>query len=28
VEHIEIASALGLGVFDDKKMDVRKISLG
>jgi uncharacterized protein (DUF362 family) len=27
VEHIEIAGALGLGVFDDKKMDVRHFKL-
>jgi uncharacterized protein (DUF362 family) len=27
VEHIEIAGALGLGVFDDKKMDVRRFKL-
>ena len=27
VEHIEIASALGLGVFDDKKIDLRDIKL-
>ena len=26
-EHIEIAGLLGLGVFDDKKIDVRKVSL-
>ena len=26
-EHIEIAGALGLGVFDDKKMDVRQVKL-
>jgi hypothetical protein len=28
VEHIEIAGAMGLGVFDEKKMDVRKFKLG
>jgi uncharacterized protein (DUF362 family) len=27
VEHIEIAGQLGLGVFDDKKIDIRRISL-
>lgn len=27
VEHIEIAGQLGLGVFDDKKMDVRRLRL-
>lgn len=27
VEHIEIASTLGLGVFDDKKIEVRRIQL-
>ncbi|MBS1876532.1 MAG: DUF362 domain-containing protein [Acidobacteria bacterium] len=27
VEHIEIAGALGLGEFDDKKIDVRKVAL-
>lgn len=27
VEHIEIAGALGLGMYDDKKIDVRRISL-
>lgn len=27
VEHIEIAGALGLGVFDDRKIDVRRIEL-
>jgi len=27
VEHIEIAGALGLGTFDDKKIDVRRIRL-
>lgn len=27
VEHIEIAGALGLGVYDDKKIDVRRIEL-
>jgi hypothetical protein len=27
VEHIEIAGQLGLGVFDDKKMDIRRINL-
>jgi uncharacterized protein (DUF362 family) len=27
VEHIEIAGALGLGVFDDKKIDVRRVKL-
>jgi len=26
-EHIEIAAALGLGVFDDKKIDVRRFTL-
>jgi uncharacterized protein (DUF362 family) len=28
VEHIEIAGALGLGVFDDQKIDVRRFILG
>lgn len=28
VEHIEISSAMGLGVFDDKKIDVRKFTVG
>lgn len=28
VEHIELAGALGLGVFDDAKIDVRRIALG
>ena len=27
-EHIEIAGALGLGTFDDKKIDVRRFKLG
>jgi uncharacterized protein (DUF362 family) len=27
VEHIEIAGSLGLGVFDDKKIDVRRFTL-
>lgn len=27
VEHIEISAALGLGVFDDKKIDVRRFTL-
>jgi hypothetical protein len=27
VEHIEIAGQLGLGVFDDKKIDVRRVKL-
>ena len=27
VEHIEIAGQLGLGIFDDKKMDVRRFTL-
>ena len=27
VEHIEIAGALGLGVYDDKKIDVRSVKL-
>jgi hypothetical protein len=27
VEHIEIAGALGLGVFDDKKISVKRIDL-
>jgi hypothetical protein len=27
VEHIEIAGMLGLGVFDDKKMDVRRVTV-
>jgi len=27
VEHIEIAGQLGLGVFDDKKIDVRRLKL-
>jgi hypothetical protein len=28
VEHIELAGALGLGIFDDAKIDVRRIALG
>jgi uncharacterized protein (DUF362 family) len=28
VEHIEIAGAMGLGVYDDKRIEVRKFSLG
>lgn len=28
VEHIEISGAMGLGVFDDKKMDVRRFTVG
>jgi hypothetical protein len=28
VEYIEIAGSLGLGVFDDKKIDVRRFALG
>ena len=28
VEHIEIAGQMGLGVFDDAKMDVRRLRLG
>jgi hypothetical protein len=28
VEHIEIAGTLGLGVFDDAKIDVRRVRLG
>jgi hypothetical protein len=28
VEHIELAAALGLGIFDDAKIDVRRIALG
>lgn len=28
VEHIEIAGAMGLGVYDDRKMDVRNFKLG
>jgi hypothetical protein len=27
VEHIEIAGQLGLGVFDDKKMDVKRFTV-
>ena len=27
VEHIELAANLGLGVFDDKKIDVRRFKL-
>ena len=27
VEHIEIAGALGLGNYDDKKIDVRRFSV-
>ncbi len=27
VEHIEIAGALGLGIYDDKKIDVRRVKL-
>ena len=27
VEHIEIAGQIGLGVFDDKKIDVRRFAL-
>ena len=27
VEHIEIAGALGLGVYDDRKIDVRGVKL-
>jgi len=27
VEHIEIAGQLGLGTFDDKKIDVRRVKL-
>jgi hypothetical protein len=27
VEHIEIAGVLGLGIFDDKKIDVRRFRL-
>ena len=27
VEHIEIAGMLGLGVFDDKKIDVKRVRL-
>jgi hypothetical protein len=27
VEHIEIAGQLGLGVFDDQKIDVRRSKL-
>jgi len=27
VEYIEIAGSLGLGVFDDKKIQVKKFSL-
>ena len=27
VEHIEIAGSLGLGVFDDKKIQVKKFNL-
>jgi uncharacterized protein (DUF362 family) len=28
VEHIELAGALGLGEFDDAKIDVRRVALG
>lgn len=28
VEHIEISGAMGLGVFDDKKIDVRRFTVG
>lgn len=28
VEHIEIAGALGLGIFDDEKIDVKRVKLG
>jgi hypothetical protein len=28
IEHIEIAGMLGLGVFDDGKIDVKRFSLG
>ena len=28
VEHIELASNFGLGIFDDESMDVRRIRLG
>jgi len=28
VEHIEIAGNLGLGVFDDEKIRVKRVSLG
>jgi len=27
VEHIEIAGSLGLGVFDDAKIDLRRVKL-
>ncbi len=27
VEHIEIAGQLGLGIFDDKKIDFRRLRL-
>jgi hypothetical protein len=27
VEHIELAGALGLGVFDDKKIDLKRFKL-
>ena len=27
VEHIEIAGMLGLGVFDDKKIDLRQVNV-
>ena len=27
VEHIEIAGSLGLGMFDDKKIDLKKFTL-
>jgi hypothetical protein len=27
-EHVEIAGALGLGIWDEKKMDVRQLKLG
>ncbi|MDE0106762.1 MAG: hypothetical protein OXN96_03080 [Bryobacterales bacterium] len=28
VEHIELASNFGLGVFDDDKIDLKRINLG
>jgi uncharacterized protein (DUF362 family) len=28
VEHIEISGAMGLGVYDDKKIDVRRFTVG
>jgi hypothetical protein len=28
VEHIEIAGQLGLGVFDDEKIQVKRVRLG